>query len=415
MQAEQIAAETDRCVKCGLCLPACPTYRRTGNEAESPRGRVALIQGLVAGRLQDSRGLRAHLDLCLGCQACETACPSGVAVVPILDAARALHRQRLPFPLRWPRRFWLRLLSDRRLRTPLFRLATGWRRGRFTNWLAEHGIAAISPHLRRIYGLVPDVFVPESGRTTHPPDTELLGQVTLFTGCVAQVTEPQVTNAAIRLLTRLGYAVSIPGDQACCGAMHEHNGEPAAARKLAQRNLEAFADPQYPPVLSTASGCASHLRTYSRLAEMPEADRFSSRVADISQFLCDAVWPAQARLKPLHARAMIHDPCSLRNALGQAKAPYRLLSRIPGLSIEGLPGNEFCCGAAGTYLLQHPKMSDALLATKLEGLRGDPPDLLLTSNPGCALHLAAGIRELGLEIQVLHPLQLIEQQLVIGA
>lgn len=416
MQVDRIAAEADHCVKCGLCIPSCPTYGQSQNEAESPRGRVALVQGLVAGRLRDTKALRAHLDRCLGCQACESVCPSGVAVVAIVDAARTLRRQRLP--ARWARRFRLRLLSSPKVLGPVVAAVQACRRTQVTDMLVDRFSRMLDPRLARLYRLLPNAF-PISRDHRHPPPSPpgpSIGRVALFRGCVAQATEPQVTATANRLLTRLGYEVTMPADQTCCGAMHAHNGEPERAAELSERNLKAFADPECTVIITTASGCAAHLLAYPRVLETAgyrRTEAFAQRIQDISQFLCEAPWPEGIALAPLLARAAVHDPCSLRNALRQETAPYRLLSRIPGLSLHPLPGNEYCCGAAGAYVLLQPAMSDALLSEKLTHLKNDPPDLLLTSNPGCSLQLARGIRELGLPTRVLHPLQLIEQQLVV--
>jgi glycolate oxidase iron-sulfur subunit len=196
--------------------------------------------------------------------------------------------------------------------------------------------------------------------------------------------------------------------------MHQHNGESGAARGLALRNLTAFTGQQQQPILTTASGCASHLKSYPDLegmAEHRQVEGFAAQVSDISRFLCQAAWPAEIVLKPLSLRVAVHDPCSLRNGLGQAGGPYELLRKIPGIRLYALADNQYCCGAAGTYLLQQPAMSGALGAEKIESLRRDPPDLLVTSNPGCALQLGAGIRAAGLGIEVIHPVQLIDRQM----
>jgi len=231
---------------------------------------------------------------------------------------------------------------------------------------------------------------------------------------VARSTEPEVAAAALRVLNRLGLAVHIPPRQVCCGAMYQHNGEVAAARRMASRNLLAFSAQPAQPILTTASGCADHLRAYSGLdgiAEPGQAAQFAGRVTDISRFLCHSAWPEELALEPLPLKVAVHDPCSLRNGLGQAEGPYELLRKIPGIRLYALGGNSLCCGAAGTYLLQQAEMSAVLGARKIEALRRDPPDLLVTSNPGCALQLAAGIRAAGLDIEVLHPVQLLDRQM----
>jgi glycolate oxidase iron-sulfur subunit len=407
-----LSAEADRCVKCGFCLPVCPTYRERQDEGDSPRGRVALVQGLVEGQLDDRHLLRGHIDRCLGCQACEPICPAGVRVTTLVDGARALHRRRLPRPGRWPRQWLLKGMSDPRLYGPMFGLL---------RWLQRRGILdrlalRLSPAgtLARLLRLLPRLAAGHRWKPRYRPAGPSSAELTLFLGCVARRTEPEVTDAAIRVLNRLGFAVRVPPRQVCCGAMHQHNGEPVAARRLALRNLVAFGSEGAAPILSTASGCASHLRAYAGLegvAEQPGASGFAHRVTDISRFLCQSAWPAEIGLRPLPLKVAIHDPCSLRNGLRQAEGPYGVLRRIPAIRLYPLADNQFCCGAAGTYLLQQPQMSAALAEYKIESLRRDPPDLLVTSNPGCALQLAAGIRAAGLDIEVLHPVQLLERQM----
>jgi glycolate oxidase iron-sulfur subunit len=236
--------------------------------------------------------------------------------------------------------------------------------------------------------------------------------VNLFSGCLAQQIEPQVSMAAIRVLRRLGYRVLVPGDQVCCGAMHLHNGDRDLARRLAERNLRAFAGGgDDAPLLTSASGCGAHLQEYSRLLGSGEGSALAARVSDIAQFLASGGWPAEIQLLPLPTRVAVHDPCSLANAMGQADGVYRLLGRIPGLRLEPLAGNPACCGAAGTYLIQQPAISAALGADKSEALRQAAPDMVVTSNPGCALQLRAGLRDAGLELEVLHPIELVARQL----
>ncbi len=407
LEPGRIAAEADRCVKCGLCLPACPTYRLTADEGDSARGRVALIQGLDQGQLADSRRLRGHLDRCLGCQACETACPSGVSVTGLVDAARARHLASLAPPQRAVRRLFLGLLTARSSGRRLFgllRRLQGW--GLLTRPRLPAGW-----RLGRMERLLPPLQPASELAAAYPPLGPERGQVNLFAGCLAQQVEPEVTTAAIRVLRRLGFRVLVPAAQVCCGAMHLHNGDRETARRLAERNLRAFAAGDAAPLLTSASGCGAHLMDYGRLLGSSESGALAARVSDIAQFLANQGWPDEIRLLPLPARVAVHDPCSLVNAMGQAAGAYRLLARIPGLRLEPLADNQTCCGAAGTYMIQQPAISAALGADKIERLRQAGPDLVVTSNPGCALQLRAGLREAGLALEVLHPIELIARQL----
>jgi glycolate oxidase iron-sulfur subunit len=393
---ERLGAATDQCVKCGLCLPHCPTYRERREEAESPRGRIALIQGWAEGQIAESPRLRQHLDNCLECRACERACPSLVGFGALMDDARALAARRgTPLGQLW-RRAWLRALSSR----------AG---GRAALLLARAYRASSAAHLARWSGLVSRPFpaalhrlalqlqrLPNLGPGRAP--TEGAANLDLFLGCIGRAAQPGAIEAAIQVLTHLGYRVQVPPDQACCGAMLRHNGLPDDADRFLARNAAAF---DARPAVGIASACVAELRTHDALGETQE----------ICRFLADLCWPRNTRLRPLPARVAVHEPCSQRNMLRDENAAYDLLRRIPGIEPLPLPDNAFCCGAAGTYLLQHPEMSRTLLAPKIAALPDLGVELLVTTNTGCALHLAAGIAEAGLEILVLHPVELIARQL----
>ncbi len=215
-------------------------------------------------------------------------------------------------------------------------------------------------------------------------------------------------------MSRLGCTLLAPSSQDCCGALHQHGNEPQAARRLAVRNIEAFAACGADSIVSVDTGCGAHLSEYPALIEggrQAAARAFSKQVQDISHYLTGLAWPEDLVLRPLHARVAVHEPCSLRNVLKQEQAPYALLRKISGLEVLDLPDNEFCCGSAGLYLLAQPAMSKRLLEDKINAVRSLNPDILATSNVGCALQLAAGVRAAGLRIEVLHPVQLIARQM----
>lgn len=397
-------SEADRCVKCGLCLPHCPTYRQILDEGESPRGRIALIQGWVSGRLDESAKLQGHLDRCLACRACESACPSAVRYGLLIDGVRALHYRNLPPLQRALRAAALELLTRR---TPL-RLAAGLLR-----LLGRKGVTRLArlgglPALIRAAELTPTLARPIRWRRRYPAATPAQGRVGLFTGCISRITDQAALLAAVRILNLLGREVVVPPQQGCCGAMHLHAGDPDTARRLALQNRQAFGEGGLEAVVGIASGCTAQLTEYPHLLDK---EGMPARVHDISAFIAELPWPEGLRLRPLAKQVAVHEPCSLRNVLKAADGPYRLLRRIPDIELVALPGNERCCGAAGAYLLTQPAMADALGAEKLAALRENPPAILVTSNTGCALHLAAGIRASGLAIEVLHPVQLLERQL----
>ena len=384
---------TDQCVKCGLCLPHCPTYRLTRDEGESPRGRIALIQALVSGALPPSQRLDAHLASCLECRACEPVCPSLVAVGAIMDQARARRTQALPAWRRWITRAWLSALASPQLLRQAERLAA---LGRATGLdRAARGLGLVRlPRLYAYARLSEGLYPPPRWDRADQTDK----QVALFLGCVAEVTQPASLSAAALVLGRLGMSVARPAGQGCCGAMFRHNGFPDQADTLLERNAAALSGRR---LVGLASACVAELRTHSGLAQTQE----------ICAFLATVPWPAGLALTPLPVDVLVHEPCSHRNQLGGNADVYRLLARIPGLRVAPLPDNAWCCGAAGTYLLQHPQTAGALIEDKLAHLARLRPQVLVTTNPGCALHLAAGLREVGLSIEVCHPVELIARQL----
>ena len=392
----------DHCVKCGLCLPHCPTYRATADESESPRGRIALVQGWMGGALPPSTRLFGHLDRCLECRACERACPSGVAWGEILDSARSHQQVTAGGMTRWTRRAALELLSRRTGVRSLGYLAAAARRLgllRIASWLGLERMKRLNPYLR----LAPFLSRPNAQPEYHGQDSADITAINLFMGCISQISQARTLTAAARLLERLGWPVRIPDAQRCCGALFRHNGFPAQADRLLGKNAAAL---EARPTLVTASACAAELRQTA-------GGRLD--VQEICGFLQQNPWPAEVRFRPLNSRVAVHEPCSHRNQLGQAQAVHALLGRIPGIMLKALPDNAFCCGAAGSYLIQQPEMAQRLLADKLRGLRELQPEILVTTNTGCALHLAAGIREAGLEIEVCHPVDLLDRQLETSA
>jgi glycolate oxidase iron-sulfur subunit len=241
------------------------------------------------------------------------------------------------------------------------------------------------------------------GRPTRAlPETYSPGgsgeQIDLFVGCIAQSAQPAAVQAAHRVLEQIGFKVRVPRDQRCCGAMHRHNGFPNEADRLLARNADATSGHT---VVGLASACVAELRTHPDLGGARE----------ICRFLAERPWPAPLSLRPLTARIAVHEPCSQRNLLRDGRAAYDLLQRIPCVHLLALEDNAFCCGAAGTYLLQQPIVSRTLLVPKLQSLARLGVDMLVTTNTGCALHLAAGAREAGLALEVLHPVELIARQL----
>lgn len=400
----QLLKATDRCVMCGMCSPHCPTYQISHDEGESPRGRIALIQGLANGQLTLNPRLEAHLDHCLGCRSCEAVCPSGVAYGDIIDAGRAaLYEQRPSHPA--PRLLYSLVPRPRRLR--LF--------GRILRLVQRSGLQALARGigitralgLTRHDALLPPLAPLPSWQAYYPPVGKQRGEVALFVGCIADFSDRPTLNAALRVLTRLGYGVHIPPRQTCCGALHLHQGDRFIARHLAECNAAAFNPLRIDAIINTASGCGATLVEYPR----NDFPALNAPIRDINAFLAETPWPAELVPAPLAKKVAVHDPCSLGNVLRQSKAPYQILERIPGLETVALPDNRRCCGAAGSYMLTQPALADRLRDDKVAALRPLEADILVTSNPGCAMHLRAGIRAAHLDIEVLHPVTLLDRQL----
>jgi len=398
-----LSAELDRCVMCGMCSRHCPTYQLTANENESPRGRIALIAALNSGQLNADARLQTHLEHCTGCRACEAYCPSGVRFGVIMDEARNLLPNRPAASMPSPQATrWLRIYQ----RSGLQKIT------RASGLLKPLGLAQKENLLPRI----PDT---PNWQSYYPagPNSKHCGDVALFTGCIANIFDREALDASRRLLNALGYGVHVPPAQGCCGAMALHNGQVDEATALAQQNLDAFSKLDIQAIVHTASGCTVRLSEYSQ--QFPDEQDFVGKIKDISQFLDGLEWPAHLPIAPLYKTVALHTPCSLQNVLRQADAPLQLLQRIPELEVVPLAQSTRCCGGAGQYMLEQIDFSRQLREQTLDALDHISPveknrqktDTLVTSNLGCALHLAAGLRERGQTIVVTHPVVLLARQL----
>lgn len=380
----------DQCVKCGLCLPHCPTFQQARQEADSPRGRIALIQGWAGGDLAMTPTLAGHLDGCLGCLNCERVCPSEVAYGRLADQAKALRTAASPAPGRTFKRLALGALSSARLMGGFAWLPRLYRRlglARLTELMRLDRLPAFRPYHRMAtaMGAVARQIAPR-----HPEGAD----VDLFLGCMGSAAQGRAVEATLHVAAGLNLRLRIVSPDTCCGAMLRHNGLPAQADAQRDACVRIHGDR---PLVGLASACVAELRGDPALRDTRE----------LCAFLDGLEWPESLRIRADRRRVLVHEPCSHRNQLGGNAAVHRLLGRIPGLAVAPMPPGQGCCGAAGTYLLQHPVMAEALLADLLTPLRLAPPDVIVTTNPGCALHLAAGVREAGLDIAVLHPVELI--------
>jgi glycolate oxidase iron-sulfur subunit len=403
MSAAFPLADADKCVKCALCLPHCPTYRVTLDEGESPRGRIALMQGLATGALEASPRLAAHLDHCLSCRACEAVCPAEVPYGKLIDAAR-LELRRHGYKEPWIARHFashMRGPLRRRLLHRALRLAE---RTGLSRLAARIGPA----FLKRLLEFAPTVPPPKAWREHYPPRQSSGVKVSLFQGCVADMTQPQVNVAAIAVLNAIGIEVHLPTKQVCCGALDQHAGRSTQAASLARANLKAFAGGA--PVLGTASGCVATLKDYPLLVGDAGVD-LAYRAEDLSSYLARNDIVPRIDFQPWEARVLVQQPCTLRNVLQGDKAVVELLALIPGLKVKTLAASMGCCGAAGSYMLTQAAQADAFAEEFVKVIAADKPDALVSSNVGCALHLTAALRRRGLEIRVMHPVEVLAQQL----
>ncbi len=399
-------ADADRCVKCALCLPHCPTYRVTLDEGESPRGRIALMQGMATGALEASPRLAAHLDHCLACRACEAVCPAEVPYGKLIDAARQeLARRGYAEPS--GARFFAFFMTRPVLRRLSHRLLWWSRRLSVTRLLTRLNGLGLKG-LRRRLELLPEVGKPRAWRSEYLPRASSETSAALFLGCVADITQPEVSAAAILMLNALGVEVRLPKTQGCCGALDQHAGRKSAAARLARANLAAFAGGD--AIVGTASGCLATLKDYPDILGSEGVD-FAKRVMDMSEFIA-----RHERLHKIHfhswkARALVQTPCTLRNVLKTGAAVPDLLHRIPKLEVLSLPASLGCCGAAGSYMLTQAEQADAFAEEFAAAIEKQKPDVLVSSNVGCALHLSAALKRRGLHIPVMHPVEILAKQL----
>ena len=405
-----LAQQTDICVKCGLCLPHCPTYQKTQDENESPRGRLSLIQGWARDELQPTPKLAAHIDNCLLCRACELACPAYVPYGRIVDQFRAANQsgnREVSLGTRLKKTMMRSALTGETLAP----LAARWMSGAAATPLKT--LASLSGVGDMTAGLPSISAMPLPAPGSYPPSSGTASaSASLFLGCTAELLDRETVASAMAVMNRLGIRVEIPAGQTCCGALHQHAGDMPSASKRIQQNLTAFESAERNHIVSFASGCGVMLREYIETAPSEQAETFSQRVRDISQFLAELEWPADLALKPLTSTVCLHSPCSLRNVMRADRYATTLLERIPKLKVVALPAQTRCCGAAGSYMVDHPEMATSLRDDVLDQIVASQPSALVTSNPGCAMHLRAGLKQRGLgEIEVIHPVTLLARQL----
>ncbi|MBI4246741.1 MAG: 4Fe-4S dicluster domain-containing protein [Candidatus Rokubacteria bacterium] len=384
------------CVHCGICLPSCPTYRVLGEEMDSPRGRLYLMRAAAEGRVGFTATFARHFDLCLGCRACESACPSGVPFGSLLEATRAQLVRRGASSRRGLLGRLIPALFPHPHRLGAAFAALRLYQGSGLQQVARaSGLLALAPRLAAMEALLPTLPPAERLPERVLATGRRRGRVGLLTGCVQRHLYPGVNRDTARLLSLAGWEVVIPRDQGCCGALDLHAGRPEILRARA-RALAAVFPADLDAIVVNAAGCGAAMKEYEDAA-------FAGRVRDVSEVLVDAELP----LGPLGLRATYHDACHLAHGQRIRSEPRRLLGRIPGLELIPLADSALCCGSAGVYNLLEPGVADRLLDMKIDRICATGATTVVTGNPGCMLQIAKGCRARGLALDVVHPVELL--------
>jgi glycolate oxidase iron-sulfur subunit len=438
-----VAALIDTCVHCGFCLPSCPTYLLWGEEMDSPRGRIYLMQAGLDGRAAMTPTFVEHFDACLGCMACVTACPSGVQYAPLIEATRGQIDRRhersfvdrafrnaifavFPFPARL--RVALSPLVVLQAVTRVFKpkpvgraVVSGSSRATvaspvvygFSRTTANR--SGLVARIKAMLTLAPSVSwrslfasVPEHTPAVSPRRLT----VGLLTGCVQRIAFPQVNEASVRVLSAEGCDVVAPADQGCCGALALHAGRLDEARMFARRTIETFERAGIEKVAVNAAGCGSSMKEYGQLlADDPmwaeRARSFAARVRDVTEVIAELGTPRATR-HPLAMRVAYHDACHLAHAQGVRQPPRDLLTSIPGIELLPFAEQDICCGSAGIYNLVEPEPAAQLGDRKVERINAVRPDIVATANPGCTLQMAAAARRAGCSLPIRHPVEILD-------
>ena len=401
------------CVHCGLCLPFCPTYAELGTEMDSPRGRILTLRALQEGRFGLDSEVVRHLDLCLGCRSCETACPSGVQYGALIEGARPYIEQHYKRPLaeRLTRRTIDTIFPSpvgMRLFAGLLRLGSWLGLGRLAraNWLPAR--------LRSQFGLIPT-----RGRLSstalqdrYAPVGPQRYRVAMLSGCVMSELFGATNEATVKVLRYNGCEVLVPKSQACCGALLLHNGNKSEALALAQRNVEVFSELDVDALIINASGCGAMMKEYGELLKddpvyRERAEQLAAKMKDVSEFLAD-IGPTKPT-KTLNKTVTYHDACHLAHGQQVRAQPRALLAAIPGLRIVDMPESDWCCGSAGTYNLTEPEMAGRLLRRKVGNIQSTRAGTVVMGNPGCLIQIQAGLQQRGAAIEAVHTVDLLAE------
>lgn len=412
------------CVHCGLCTASCPTYLETGDENNSPRGRIYLMRAVTDGRLELTDTVRGHLDLCLDCRSCESACPSGVQYGRLIEPFRVEtqirdRREGRTEPDSWFQRWILYGMFPYAGRLRMSLAPARWAQQLGLDRLAEKmGLVRLLPaKLQRMHRLLPPLK-PRGAAIPHllPAIGERRARVGLFTGCVADAMFHHLHWATARVLQANGCDVITPRGQVCCGAIHYHSGAGDPALALATANSRIFGAEDLDAVIVNVAGCGSMLKDYGHVAEevAPGSQEtaellegFAGRIRDVSEFLAELGPLTPPTAVPL--KATYHDACHLCHAQQVRQQPRQLLSLVKGLELVPLHESEICCGAAGSYNLTQGEMADRLGRRKVENIIATGADAVIMGNVGCSLQIQAELKAAGSSIRVLHPMEILDE------
>jgi glycolate oxidase iron-sulfur subunit len=398
------------CIHCGLCLSSCPTYRVLGSEMDSPRGRIYLMRAFDEGRAKITESFVEHMFRCLDCRACETACPSGVHFGHMMEEMRGkiveqrsahwLSRLILNHIFPFPRRFQI-----------ASRVMQLYRTSGLHGFLRETKLLQLfSPGMAAAEDLMPEIEIEDGVHldSVYRAEGKKEGTVAFFAGCVMNSMLGSINRSSIRLLNAAGYDVTVPGRQICCGALANHAGLRNTATDMARANIAAFPLDQIEAIIINAAGCGAMLKEYPLLID--GSKEFSSKVKDIAEFLVST--RIFSRLKtPLERRVGYDDPCHLLHGQKVRMQPRTLLKAIPGVEFVEIEGADQCCGSAGIYNITQNELSMQILDGKMEKIKKAHIDILATGNPGCMFQLKYGARRFGMELEVVHPVELLARSL----
>ncbi len=408
--------DLDRCVHCGLCLNACPTYRELGLEMDSPRGRVYQMVQVAAGA-PITPAYKEHIGLCLACRGCESACPSGVRYGRMVEDARAeIEASETRGPLaRWFQRLvFVHLLQSRGALSVAGTLFYLYQVSGAKALVRALGFMKLLGRLGDLEALTPPAeppfFFSQIGKT-FAARGERRHRVAFLAGCIANVSFARLNEATVRVLQQNGCEVVIPPGQGCCGALHLHSGMREEARKLARRNIDAFLSGGFEAIITNAAGCGSTLKEYGELLEddaeyAEKARRFSALMRDVTEYLASI--ELNRNMRPVKQRVTYQDSCHLAHGQKVRTAPRELLQAIPGLEFVEMRGADLCCGSAGIYNVVQNEMSMQILEHKMEAVNATAAPVIATANPGCLLQLQAGVRMHGKRQRVLHVVELLD-------